>query len=341
MEQAFQQITSERKKDHIELAFRSRVAKHELDDRFYYEPILSGHPHPEALIPQTFLDKTFKVPLWVSSMTGGTAMAGAINKNLARACAKFGFGMGLGSCRIILEDDTYLPDFQLRPLLGEEVAFYANLGVAQVEELVANNKIQLIQQLVEKIDADGLIVHINPLQEWLQPEGDRYYQSPLLTIQKLLDKWPGKVIVKEVGQGMGPRSLSALMQLPIEAIEFAANGGTNFALLELLRADASKQSAYEGVPRWGHSAEEMVRFANQLSSELGEKALCKQVIISGGVRSFLDGYYLRSLCQVPSVYGQASEMLKRAQHSYEELDQFLENELKGLTLAQAFLTIRK
>ena len=87
----------ERKKDHIELAFQSQVISSEIDQRFYYEPLLSAHPSPEQSSSFSFLSKSMKVPLWVSSMTGGTALASTINQNLARACKDFGFGMGLGS----------------------------------------------------------------------------------------------------------------------------------------------------------------------------------------------------------------------------------------------------
>ncbi|MDX5320202.1 MAG: isopentenyl-diphosphate delta-isomerase, partial [Bacteroidota bacterium] len=100
--------TSDRKKDHIELAFASRLAADACDPRFYYEPMLAPHPKKQAIVPTLFLGKMFRFPLWVSSMTGGTKEAGTINRNLAQAAKAFGFGMGLGSCRIILEDDTYL-----------------------------------------------------------------------------------------------------------------------------------------------------------------------------------------------------------------------------------------
>jgi len=104
----------DRKKDHIELAFQSQVAVHSLDQRFYYEPLLAAHPTATTLAPFSFLNKTMQVPLWVSSMTGGTAMANTINHHLARACGEFGMGMGLGSCRSLLYSDEYLADFNVR-----------------------------------------------------------------------------------------------------------------------------------------------------------------------------------------------------------------------------------
>jgi len=100
-----------RKKDHIELAFRSQIEEGKLDSRFYYEPLLAAHPERGSLPSFDFLGKKMHAPMWVSSMTGGTEWAGKINHNLARACKDFGMGMGLGSCRSLLFSDEHLKDF--------------------------------------------------------------------------------------------------------------------------------------------------------------------------------------------------------------------------------------
>lgn len=321
------------------MAFHSRVELAQLDARFYYEPLLSAHPSENAVIPRVFLGKTFRFPLWVSSMTGGTKEAGTINRNLARAANEFGFGMGLGSCRIILEDDTYLKDFQLRPIIGDEQAFYANLGIAQVARLLEDGKADLMQALVNKLDADGLIIHVNPLQEWLQPEGDRISEAPLVTIQKAMDHFRGKIIVKEVGQGMGPASIRKLLELPLAGIELAANGGTNFALLELLRADEAKQAAFKAIPQLGHHAEEMLDWCNQLFDP--NTSLCRDLIISGGVQDFLDGYYFTEKSKMNAVYGQASALLKYAREDYEKLQHYLTEQVRGFGLAQSYLRLRE
>ena len=102
-----------RKRDHIDLAFKSQVAKSQLDGRFSYEPLLAGHPNKGSWGVFDFLGKKMQVPLWISSMTGGTELAKTINHNLARACKDFGMGMGLGSCRSLLFDDHFLKDFYL------------------------------------------------------------------------------------------------------------------------------------------------------------------------------------------------------------------------------------
>ncbi len=328
----------ERKQDHIDLAFRSQHNWADVDNRFNYEPLLAAHPgksYPEI----KFLDKIFKYPIWISSMTGGNKLAGRINENLARACKDFGLGLGLGSCRQLLNDDSHLNDFDVRKHIGDQPLF-ANLGVAQVELMLKNNKVDDIKRLVNKLKADGLIVHINPLQEWAQPEGDTFNYTPLQTIESLLDRIDIPLIVKEVGQGLGKKSLSALMQLPLAAIDFGAYGGTNFSKLELLR-NPVKREMHEVMAHVGHTAEEMTRFTNELLLELGEKIRCREVIISGGIKSYLDGYYLMKKLKTTSIYGQASGFLKHAMDDYDKLSEFIEAQTEGLAVANAFLSIKE
>lgn len=327
-----------RKQDHIELTFQSQISHLHLDERFYYEPILNAHPSGSSSNFE-FLNKSMQYPIWISSMTGGTQLAQTINQNLAKVCGKYGLGMGLGSCRGLLHSDEYFDDFDVRKYLGN-APFYANLGIAQVEKALNEGSLERIKALLNRLQADGLIIHINPLQEWLQPEGDRIKYPPIETITRLLEKIDINLIIKEVGQGMGYHSLKALFQLPLQAIDFAAHGGTNFSMIELLRGNEIRQKAFENIVRVGHSADEMVHFSNQIKAELGEKMRCKQVIISGGVKDFLDGYYLTQKTRLNAIYGQASAFLKYATMSYELVEKYTELQIRGLQLAQHFLTIR-
>ena len=329
-----------RKQDHIELAFKSQVLSDQMDKRFYYEPLLAAHPKPDATNSISFLGKNLRVPIWVSSMTGGTALARVINQNLGRACRDFGMGMGLGSCRSLLYNDDTFNDFNIRPVMGDKVPLYANLGIAQMEQLINRKELHLVEKMIERLQADGLIIHVNPFQEWLQPEGDLISRPPLETIQTCLDKLQVPIIVKEVGQGMGYESLKALFQLPLAAIDFAANGGTNFSMLELLRSDTIKQHAFEQLAYSGHTAEDMVNMSNDIIKSLGDKIRCKEVIISGGVKGFLDGYFLINKLALPSIYGQASAFLKFARDDYDSLYQYVDAQVKGLALSQAYLKIR-
>lgn len=327
-----------RKKDHIDLAFKSQTGISQLDSRFFYEPLLQAHPQ-KGLKPFTFLGKDFRLPIWVSSMTGGTKLAGIINRNLATACNEFGMGMGLGSCRIILDDDSYFEDFNMRRIIGDHLPLWANLGIAQVEELVQRKQVSKAVHLVDKLQADGLIVHVNPMQEWFQPEGDILSSPPIATLKTLLDQVSFPVIVKEVGQGMGPVSLRQLLRLPLQAIEFGAFGGTNFAKVELLRENKSSQDLFESLSMVGEDALSMVNYINQIVSE--EETLCKELIISGGIKTFLDGYYLTKKSTLPSVYGMASTFLKYAREDYSQLRDFVQSQVSGLEMAEAYLSIRE
>ncbi len=330
-------MEKDRKLDHIQLAFDSQTGLPQQDLRFIYEPMLAAHPRQED-VPFLFLGKLVRAPFWVSSMTGGTGVAEKINKNIARACREFGFGMGLGSCRKILFDKTHWADFDMRDTIGSDQPFWANLGIAQVEKLLKEQNEKAIVDLVGGLRADGLIVHVNPLQEWFQPEGDRIEQSPIDTIEHLMSRIHIPLIVKEVGQGMGDESLKRLLKLPLTAIEFAAYGGTNFSKLELMREDLAVHEMYQPFAFVGQTAHQMVKSVNLILQEV-EEPQCRQLIISGGIKNYLDGYHLVSLSQLPAVYGMASSVLKHAAGDYDELRTFIANQLKAYRLAQHFLKI--
>ncbi len=328
----------QRKNDHISLAFSSQIAAARSDTRFTYEPLLGSHLKGQTE-PFTFLGKTMRIPMWVSSMTGGTTLARTINTNLARACNEFGMGMGLGSCRILLEKPEYFDDFNMRDIIGNELPLYANIGIVQLEDMLETRSHNRIVDLVGRLRADGLIIHVNPVQEWLQTEGDVLKRPPIESIEAFLSHTKLKIIVKEVGQGMGPESLRLLMNLPIEAVEFAAFGGTNFAQVELSRNTPHTQELYGPLALVGHTAGDMLDVINSMERS-GKPLACRHLIISGGIRSFLDGYYYISKSSLPSVFGQASAFLRFARGEYQELQRFVANQINGLKFANAFLKIK-
>jgi isopentenyl-diphosphate delta-isomerase len=266
-------------------------------------------------------------------MTGGMESAHTINKNLARLCGEFKLGMGLGSCRALLNCHDRINDFAVRKYLCSQ-PLLANLGVAQLQELLETDGTHKLHELIKILEADGLIIHLNPLQEWFQPEGDRYQISPLKTLQRFLDEEvPYPVLVKEVGQGIGPKSLKALLELPLAGIEFGAYGGTNFSLLESLRAQENNEYKKSFI-QVGHTASEMVEVLNALPTR------GKEFIISGGMSSILDGFELKQKLQAPSVIGMASAFLTPAQESYDVLrNQFLQMR-EALLVARNILDVK-
>lgn len=335
-------VSESRKRDHIELAFQSVQDRETIDRRFYYEPLLSPHPDTSGSVEEfPFAGKSMKVPIWVSSMTGGTELAEKINRNLCKACCEFGMGFGLGSCRPLLEgNNSRRKDFDFRDVIGEERPFYANLGIAQLEDFAISGNWDRVVDLVGSLRADGLVIHVNPMQEALQPEGDRFVMSALEVVRSAVEKTDLRIIVKEVGQGFGPESLGELLQLPLQAVEFAAHGGTNFSKLELLRSDEQKMNTFAPLSLVGHTADEMVEFSNLIKKKYSNKVKVDQLIISGGVKNYLDGYYLINKSEFTAVFGQASGFLRHATGDYEQLRRYVKSQLEGYFLAKAFLRIK-
>ena len=328
---AMNQQSDTRKSDHLELAKEAQSPLSSVYSRFYYEPMFFSHPNNNLKAPQTFLGSTFDFPFWVSSMTGGTKNAKNINSNLAKLCFEFNLGMGLGSCRPLLDSSDRFDDFSMRKLIGDRPLF-ANLGIAQVEEFVLQNKTEKIHEMVNSLEASGLIIHLNPLQEWFQPEGDRFKQSPIHTLERFLDSCKYPVIVKEVGQGIGPLSLAALIKLPLKAIEFGAFGGTNFSLLESKRAEVNNSK--KPFIYVGHTAEEMVGFINALPHGKME------FIISGGISSILDAHFLKEKLQANSIIGMANNFLAPAMGDYELLRDYFINLKESYMTAKTLLTVK-
>ena len=203
---------------------------------------------------------------------------------------------------------------------------------------MADGKETIIVELVKKLEANGLIIHINPLQEWFQPEGDRYYEAPIVTISRLLERTKLNLIVKEVGHGMGPASLQALMQLPIDAIEFAAFGEPTFQSWKCCGIKQEKWPKKQALAYVGHTAVEMVGYVNNILSS--QEVLCRNFIISGGISSYLDGAYLIAECHGEAIYGQASGFLKHAMGTYEALRLYTRQQIEGLAMSRQILKIK-
>lgn len=302
------------------------------DERFNYEPMLSAHP--ENIKSLTHFGRwSFSFPLWVSSMTGGADHARTINSRLAAACEEFSLGMGLGSLRPLLDDRQSRADFDVKHLMPSRPLF-GNLGIAQMETLLAARETQKVHDLVGELKLDGLIIHVNPLQEWFQPQGDRFKHPPLETIENFLSTTSYPIIVKEVGHGMGPRSLEALMKLNLFALEFGSFGGTNFSLLESKRGSESNGFVYVG-----HTASEMIQSVLKIQ-KTSTSIKTKNFIISGGVKDVLTGY---ALCQqLPhSLMGMANSILTPARSGEKELREFLTSQRDQYALAEAFLKVRE
>jgi len=223
------------------------------------------------------LDRTLAAPLIISAMTGGTREAGDINRELMRAAAEHGVGLVLGSGRRLLENPetlkTYRPAGADRPPL-----LLANLGAAQIR---GRDALWRAAELVEMLDADGLSVHLNPLQEAVQPEGEPDFSGVVDGIAAVVAHLhPKPVVVKEVGFGMDFADAEALRTAGVAAIDVAGAGGTNWALIEGRRDEraGSVAAAFDG---WGVPTADALIEARVAAPGL-------PLIASGGLRDGVD-----------------------------------------------------
>ena len=181
---------SKRKTDHLRLAANAQLQKRDRNFSDYdltYEPCLGIFPADNFNLKQTIGHKSIDHPLWISSMTGGSAESGKINKILAKIAHEWGLGMGLGSCRILMDNPKNIKDFQLRPILKDR-PLWANLGICQVDEFNRQNNWKKFQRILEDLDVDGLMIHINPTQEFLQKEGSTLKHSAIDILTSFLVK---------------------------------------------------------------------------------------------------------------------------------------------------------
>jgi isopentenyl-diphosphate delta-isomerase len=216
-------------------------------------------------------------PLLISAMTGGTEEAGEVNARLGAAAAEHRIGLVLGSGRPLLDDPGLLPTYRAaggpRPPL-----LLANLGAAQVRGPGAP---QRAERLVELLDADGLSIHLNPVQEAVQPEGQPALSGVLDGIAAIVARLaPRPVVVKEVGFGMDPEDVRLLAGAGVAAVDVAGAGGTNWALIEG-RRDTRAGAVASAFADWG------VPTADALAGALAA-APGLPVIASGGLRDGVD-----------------------------------------------------
>lgn len=181
---------------------------------------------------QTFLGKTLRFPLLISSMTGGTAEATAINHRLATAAQAAGIALGVGSQRGAVEQPTLAATFRVRDV-APDILLFANLGAVQLNR---GYGVDECRRAIEMIGADALILHLNALQEALQPEGDQQWRGLLGRIATVCRSVGVPVVVKEVGWGIAPNIARQLADAGVAAIDVAGAGGTSWSQVEMHRA---------------------------------------------------------------------------------------------------------
>lgn len=297
---------NQRKLDHINI-----VSDGEGIDRqqLYFDRIhLTHRALPELNLaeidPSTkFLNKKLSFPLLISSMTGGAdPELVKINRNLAIAAEAEGVALAVGSQRVVLSNESAVPSFSLREHAPTTVLI-GNLGAVQLNYGLGSHD---FEAAVELLDADGLYLHLNPLQEAVQPEGDTDFSGLKHEIAGIVRALSKPVLVKEVGAGISPADVELLIAAGVKHIDLAGSGGTSWSLVESRRS--SEPSLGELFKDWGIPTPLALKLMKPYQKDI-------KLISSGGVRNGID--MAKSMILGASMCGLARPFLGPARESAE------------------------
>ncbi len=273
--------TQQRKADHIRICLDEDVQFKTTTglEKYHFTHCCLPELDYEAIdLSTSFLGKKLATPLLISSMTGGTEQAQTINYRLAVAAQAYGLAMGVGSQRVAIEQPDSAATFSVRQI-APDILLLANLGVVQLNY---GYGVEECLKAVDLLQADALILHINPLQECIQPQGDRNFQGLLTKIEQVCKYLPVPVIAKEVGNGISAQMAARLIDAGVMAIDVAGAGGTSWALVEGERAENALQKQLgQTFADWGIPTADCIQGIHQAYPQL-------PLIASGGLRNGLD-----------------------------------------------------
>ena len=276
-----------RKKDHVELTLTEGTQYNKTTGFERFRFVHNALPEVNSNDISTeakLLGRSFNFPLFISSMTGGYADAGPVNAVIAEFCEAENLPFGVGSQRAMLEDESLTDTFSVVREKAPNAFICSNIGGAQ---LIGGLDPKKITKLIDSIKADAIIVHLNPLQELMQPEGDRDFKGILDGIEQLVKDTELPVIVKETGAGISEHTARRLLNVGVEVIDVAGAGGTSWAKVENFRS--SNNTANHHFDEWGIPTVECIQ---QLSKLEWERSF--EIIGSGGIRSAFD--IAKALC---------------------------------------------
>ena len=251
----------------------------------------------------SFVGKPIRAPILLSCMTGGVSPGARINENLAGAAEALGLPMGVGSQRVAIEDMERAALFRVRHI-APTVPLLANIGAVQLNYGYGLDE---CHRAVAMIDADALVLHLNPLQEMLQPEGNTDFSGLLGKIEKICRALPLPVIVKEVGWGISEGVAKRLTDAGVAGIDVAGSGGTSWSEVERHRADnARRHRVAESFAPWGIPTADAILMT-------AKGAPRATLIASGGIRTGID--VAKCIALGADLAGLASPVLKAAAES--------------------------
>lgn len=319
------EIIKQRKREGIEIPLNNDVqAKTTSTYLEYVKLIHNALPeldYDEIDISTNFLKRKFSAPLIIDSMTGGAPEAARINGRLGELAEKYGFAMGLGSQRAGLESKQLAETYSIARKNAPSAFLIANIGGAQ---LAKGLTIENIKKIIDMIQADALVIHLNPLQELIQPEGEPKYKGVFSKISEISGDLDVPVIVKEVGAGISKEVAVKLEVAGVSAINVAGAGGTSWAGVEKLRAEASNNDLKT------HLGEIFWDWGIPTAASLIEvkKTVKVPIIASGGLRNGME--MAKCIVLGASMCAMAYPFLLKAAESKEQLFNFADTVIAEL-----------
>lgn len=255
--------------------------------------------------------KRLKSPMLISSMTGGTALAREINRNLAKAAQTHGVAMGLGSQRAAIEDERLADSYAIRDA-APDILLFANLGAVQLNY---GYGLDQCRRAVEMVGADALILHFNVLQEAVQAEGDIDFAGLLSKVETVCARLPVPVIAKEVGWGFSKAAVRQLVAAGVAAVDAAGAGGTSWSEVEYHRAPTAFHARVaRSFADWGIPTADAIQYARKAAPAL-------PVFASGGLRNGID--IAKCIALGADLAGLASPFLRAADDSADAVESLI------------------
>jgi isopentenyl-diphosphate delta-isomerase len=269
----------------------------------------------------TFLGKALRAPLFISPMTGGAAAGAATNRRLASAAQALRIGMGVGSQRAALEDPQWADTYRVRAV-APDILLTANLGAVQLN---AGYDVAHCERAVDMIEADALVLHLNPLQEALQPGGDTAFSGLLSRIGRICRVLRVPVMVKEVGYGLSAHAARQLIEAGVAALDVAGAGGTSWSEVERQRAQTPQQDQVAAqFADWGIPTADAVRGVRQTLPQV-------PLVASGGIETGIEA--AKCIALGADLVGLAWPLLRPALRSEEAVREALEVIQQALRIA--------
>jgi len=264
--------------------------------------------------------KTLNAPLLLSPMTGGIKQAKRINRNLAQAAQEMGIAMGVGSQRTAIDNPDVVDTFQVREV-APDILLFANLGAVQLNY---GYGIEECRRAVEMIEADAIILHLNPLQEALQLEGQTNFIGLLRKIEQICRHLTVPVVVKEVGWGISETVARKLVEAGVAGLDIAGAGGTSWGEVERHRTLSDNHSRIvKSFAAWGIPTAESIQIVRLAAPEI-------TLIASGGLRTGID--MAKAIALGADAAGVAAPLLKAADVSTEAVIEYVNETIEVLRI---------